>query len=90
MAVTRSEYIVFLIGRYRCDFWSTAVVILEAALGYYPFTSGSTHFDVCNICRIEYQLEKEITDNKATTILRMGYHFIFILQRMRIQNQHPF
>lgn len=54
MAITRSSLILVITFRYRCDFWSTAVVILEAALGYYPFTSESTHLDVGDVYGIKY------------------------------------
>lgn len=37
---------------YKCDYWSMALVIMEAALGYYPIQKGMTHvdvdLDVCN------------------------------------------
>ena len=32
--------------RYRCDYWSTAIVLLEAALGYYPLGSNVSQIDV--------------------------------------------
>ena len=31
---------------YKCDYWSMALVIMEAALGYYPIQKGMTHVDV--------------------------------------------
>lgn len=82
MAITRSSLILVITFRYRCDFWSTAVVILEAALGYYPFTSESTHLDVGDVYGIKYQLEKAITGNKAASILGRDYHFTIIMQKM--------
>ena len=37
---------------YKCDYWSMALEIMEAALGYYPIQKGMTHvdvgLDVCN------------------------------------------
>ena len=39
--------LVFLfIIRYRCDYWSMAMVIMEAALGFYPIRSTVTHVEV--------------------------------------------
>ena len=33
-------------GRFRCDYWSMAIVIMEAALGYYPIRATDDHVEV--------------------------------------------
>ena len=35
-----------LYGRFRCDYWSMAIVIMEAALGYYPIRATDDQVEV--------------------------------------------
>ena len=46
-------FLIFSMDRYKCDYWSMALVIMEAALGYYPIQSSVSHVDVGMKCGYE-------------------------------------
>ncbi|CBK21665.2 uncharacterized protein [Blastocystis hominis] len=55
----------------RCDYWSMAMVILEAALGYYPLQVGSTSID----------LETTITHSRFDEVFKLlNQDLVYFLQ----------
>ena len=63
-------FLLFSMGRYKCDYWSMALVIMEAALGYYPIQSSVSHVDVGMKCGYEEQLATSITQYGFDTFYR--------------------